>query len=147
MYKDHNDKFLAFTNVFRHVRYVLDKHAPLKNRSRLRSKYMKWPFRDNFLAYKKTETICDSLNKSTKEHYFVFISRKGFVSNKTFWNEVKPFLKNGGFLTNENIAIKCNGEIITDTTKLAGIFNTHYINIVEKSSATPPNIKGNPEIN
>ena len=27
MYKDHNDKFSAFTNVFS---YVLDKHAPLK---------------------------------------------------------------------------------------------------------------------
>ena len=75
MYKDHNDKFSAFTNVFR---YVLDKHAPLKtktirsnhapfmiknlreaimNRSRLRSKYLKWPSRENFLVYKKAKTI------------------------------------------------------------------------------------------
>ena len=29
MYKDHNDKFSAFTNVFSYVHYV-DKHAPLK---------------------------------------------------------------------------------------------------------------------
>ena len=30
MYKDHNDKFSTFTNVFR---YVLDKHAPLKTKT------------------------------------------------------------------------------------------------------------------
>ena len=34
---------------------------------------------------------------------------------------------------------------MTDTTKLEDIFNTHYINIVEKSSCTPPNTKRNPE--
>ena len=70
MYKDHNDKFSAFANEFR---YVLDKHVPLKtktirgnnapfmikklskaimNRSRLRSKYLKWPSGENFLEYK-----------------------------------------------------------------------------------------------
>ena len=97
------------------------------------------------MEYKKAKTICNSLNNSTKKAYFADISRKGFVSNKKFWNTVKPFLTNKGFLTNENIAIKCNKEIITDTTKLADIFNTHYVNIVEKSSGTPPNIKGNPE--
>ena len=46
---------------------------------------------------------------------------------------------------NENISIKCNGEIITDTTKPSDIFNARCINYVEKSSGTPPNIKGNPE--
>ena len=163
MYKDHSDKFSAFTNVFRNV---LDKYSPLKtktisgnhapfmtknlskaimNRCRLRSKYLKWPSRKTFLEYKKAKTICNSLNKSTKKAYFADISRKGFVSNKTFSNTVKPFLTNKGFPANENIAIKCNEEIISDTTKLAGIFNTHYINIVQKSSGTTPNIKGNPE--
>ena len=40
--------------------------------------------------------------------------------------------------------IKCNWKITTDTTKLADIFNIHYMNIVEKASGTPPDIKGNP---
>ena len=60
---------------------------------------------------------------------------------KTFWNTVKYFLTNKGFLNNENIAIKCNEEIIIDTTKLADIFNTYYINIVETPSGTSPNYK------
>ena len=140
-------------------RYVLEKyallntrtirgnHAPfviknlskaIMNRSRMKSEYLNWPSRENFLEYKKAKTICNGLNKSTKKAYFADISRKCFVSNKTFWNTVKPFLTNKGFLTNENIAIKCKGEIITDTTKIADIFNTHYINIIEKSSGTPP---------
>ena len=38
----------------------------------------------------------------------------------------QSFPTNKGFLTNENIAIKCKGEIITDATKLADIFNIHY---------------------
>ena len=103
----------------------------LMNRSRLRSKYLKWSFRENFFEYKKAQTICNSLNKSTKKAYFPDSSRS-FVSNKRFWKKVKPFLTNKAFLTNENIAIKCKGEIITDTTKFADIFNTHYINSVEK---------------
>ena len=91
MYKDHNDKFSAFTNVFR---YVLDKHAPLKtkairgnhapfitqnlnktimNRSRLRLEYLKWPSRENFFEYKKVKFISNSLSKSTKNAYFANI--------------------------------------------------------------------------
>ena len=53
----------------------------------------------------------------------------------------KHFEIQSSFLTNENIPIKCKGEIMTDTTKLEDIFNTHYINIVEKSSCTPPPIQ------
>ena len=98
MYKGHDNKCSAFTNVFRNV---LDKHAPVKpntirgnhapfmtkniSRFRLRSKYLKWLSRENFVGYKKTKTICNSLNKSTKKAYFEDISIKAFVSNKTFW--------------------------------------------------------------
>ena len=37
------------------------------------------------------------------------------------------------------------GRSTTDTTKLADIFNTYYINIVQRLSVTPPSIKENPE--
>ena len=70
------------------------------NRSRLKLKYLKWPSRENFLEYKKTKTICNSLNKSTKKAYFADSSRKSFASNKTIWNTAKPFLKNKAFLAN-----------------------------------------------
>ena len=57
----------------------------------------------NFLEHKKAKTICNSLNKSTKKPCVQDISRKGFVINKRFWNTVKLFLKNKGFLTNETL--------------------------------------------
>ena len=97
------------------------------DRSKLRSKYLKKLSRENFLEYKKTKTIYNILFKSTKKTYSADISGKGFFSYKIFWNTVKPFLTNKDFLTNQNIAIQCKGEIITDTTKFAEIFNTRYI--------------------
>ena len=84
-------------------------------------------------------------NKSTKKEYFKKVTNKGFVSNRVFWDTVKPFLTNKGFLTNENIGLEHKGEIISDDIKLAEIFNNHYINIVEKSSSVPPENIGNPD--
>ena len=66
------------------------------------------------------------------------------ANNKKFWNAVKPFLTNKGFLTNDNISTKVNDDLVTDKTKLANLFNLHYINIVENTSGAPPVIQGNP---
>ena len=86
-------------------RYVLDTHAPLRsktvrsnrapfmtknlskvimNRSRLRSKYLKWPSRENFFEYKKVKIICNSLNKSNKKAYFADISKRALLVIKHF---------------------------------------------------------------
>ena len=162
MYKRENDMSTTFTNV---VRFVLDKHAPLKTkitrgnqapfmtkslskaimtRSRLRSKYNKWPSRENFLAFKKAKNNCNNINKKAKKAYFERMNKQGSISSKSFWNTVKPFLTNKGFITSEDITIKNNEELVTDKSELAEIFNTHYINIVEKSSGIGPSVIGNP---
>ena len=52
---------------------------------------------------------------------------------------------NKGFLTNETIAIENKGKIVTDKFKLVNLFNSHYVNIAEKTSGCPPEIEGNPE--
>ena len=120
-------------NVFR---YVLDKHAPLKTKT-IRGNQA--PFMTKNLSNAiMNRSRLKGKNYQPKKDLLIF--QKGFVSNKTFWNTVKPFLTNKGLLTNGNIAIKCFVEIITDTTKLADIFNTRYINIVEKPSGTPSSI-------
>ena len=75
---------------------------------------------------------CCSEKKSAKKAYFRKVTGKGFVNNKEFWNTVKPFLTNEGFLKNETIAIENKGKIVTDKSKLVNLFNSHYINIVEK---------------
>ena len=66
------------------------------------------------MAFKDVKKFCNTLTKSVKKAYFRKVKRKGFVNNKAFWNTVKPFLTNKGFLTNEIIAVENNGEIVTD---------------------------------
>ena len=154
MYKSNNEMYSSFTKVFR---LVLDKDAPLKvkkvrgnrgpfmtkelskaimNKSKIRNKYQKQLSKENVLALKEAKKFCNKLTKPVKKAYFRKVTWKGFVNNKAFWNTVKPFLTNKGFLTNETIAIENKGKIVTDKSKLANLFNSHYINIVEKTSGT-----------
>ena len=97
------------------------------------------------MALKEAKKFCNKLPKSVKKAYFRKVTGKGFVNNKAFWNTVKTFLTNKGFLTNKTIAIENKGKIIPDKSKLVNLFNSHYINIVEKTSGCPPEIEGNPE--
>ena len=101
-------------------------------KSKIRNKYQKCSSRESFLALKEAKTFCNKLTKSVKKAYFRKVTERGFVNNKAF----KPFLTNKGFLTNETIAIENKGKIETDKSKLANLFNLHYINIVEKTSGT-----------
>ena len=110
----------------------------IMNRSKLRNRYIKWPSREHFLDYKKAKNTCINLNKFAKKSYFDKVTRKGFVSNKAFWNTVKPFLTNKGSLQTENVTV-------TDNSKLAHLFNKHYINMFESTSEMPPENIGNPE--
>ena len=80
-----------------------------------------------------------------KKSYFDKVTSKGFVSNKAFWNTVKLLLTNKGLLTNKSITIKHKDKIVTDNSKLAHLFNNHYINIAENTSGMPPENIGNPE--
>ena len=109
----------------------------IMNRCKLRNRYIKWPFRENVLDYKKAKNTCNNLSKFAKKFNFNKVTSKSFVSNKAFWNTLKPFLTNKGFLTNENITVKHKDKIVTDNSKLAHLFNNYYINIVENTSGMP----------
>ena len=65
-------------------------------------------------------------------------TEKGVVSNKDFWNLVKPFLSNKGGLSGNDITLVKEGKLITDDHALTEIFNDHYVNIVEKTSGKKP---------
>ena len=49
---------------------------------------------------------------------------------------MKPFLTNKGFTGNNNITLIHQNKIISDEKQLTKLFNSYYINIVEKSSDT-----------
>ena len=124
----------------------------LMEKSRLRNKYLNWPSRENFLAFKKIKNKANNLIKRSKKQYFETISSEGKTSSKVFWNAVKPFMTNKGIRINDNITIEAeiNEEIkikgkdkdvsikakdlIKDEKILVEMFNNHYVNIVEKTS-------------
>ena len=51
---------------------------------------------------------------------------------------MKPFLTNKGHINGEEIILKCDNETITESSVLLEMFNSHYINIVEKTSGKKP---------
>ena len=158
MYKSNKDMYTVFTNVFSSV---VNKHAPLKSRtirgnqgpfmnrelskaimkrSRMKNRYLKWPSWENFLNYTASKRLCNNLTKATKVDYFKKVTNnrgKSFVSNKSFWNTVKPFLTNKGFMTEDKIVIKNDDKIITEAEEISELFNNHYVNVVEKTTGFP----------
>ena len=47
--------------------------------------YLKWPSRENFLAYEKAENLCNSLNKKAKKTYFEKATENRVIGSKKFW--------------------------------------------------------------
>ena len=92
---------------------------------------------------KRAKNYCNNLTRTTKKNFFQRVTKSDFANNKKFRNAAKTFLTNKGFLTNDNISIKVNDDLVTDKTKLANLFNLHYINIAENTSGASPVIQGN----
>ena len=96
------------------------------------------PISENINAYKKQRNKCVTLRRQCIKQHLAKITEKGITTNKEFWYFIKPFLTNKGFSKNNDITLKNKKEIITDEKKLADLFNSHCINIVEISSGIKP---------
>ena len=125
----------------------------------MRNKYLKWPFRENFLAYKNVKKKCNTLTRKTKKRYFEYVAEnKNFATSKTFCNTVIPFITNKATISDENIKIKAEeyqniktknknksklvsiktNDLIKGESVLVEMFNNHYISIVQKTSDIAP---------
>ena len=154
-----DDPDQAYNDLVCTFRKLVDKHAPLKTkvlrgdtapfmtrelkkgiytRTRLQKRYKKNPTKENELKFKRQRNKCVSLRKKAIKQHFKQATENGLVSNRAFWNLVKPFLSNKGGLAGSDISLVKNNEIVTDDQQLTEIFNDHYINIVEKSSGVKP---------
>ena len=133
---DANENYFLLTDKFSKI---VDKHAPLKRkvlrgnhapfinkelrkaiytRTRLKNKFNKIPSEENKILYKKQRNICVSLRKKAIKRYFSEIASKGIMTNKDFWKVIKPFLTNKGCLTNSDIMLIDNDQMITDDKKI-----------------------------
>ena len=95
------------------------------------------PLRENFSALKSAKNLCNNLIKTNKKSYFQKVTQKGFANNEAFWNTIKPFLTNKGFLTSDVIWLTQENETITDKKKITHSFNSHYVNIEKKHQVKP----------
>ena len=102
-------------------------------RSRFRNKFCKNPTKENEKLYKKQRNKCVALRRKCIKEYFHNISNKNTVTNKNFWNFIRPFLVNKGLLNSSEIMLRKEKKIITDTKEIVQLLNDHYINIVERS--------------
>ena len=118
----------------------------------MKSRYLEWPFTENFLAYKKVKNKFNSLTGRTKRNYFAnIVKAESNQTSKSFWNSVKLFIINKGTVsegkiainpeTDEIIKIKDKYEIsikvhglINNKKALVEMFNHNYINIVETTA-------------
>ena len=138
---------------------VVNVHAPLKTkivrgndapfvdkqlrkaiytRTRLKNKIHRNPSKENKMAYKKQRNFCVSLRRKCMKNYLKKLTEKGLTTNKSFWKFMKPFLTNKGFTGNNDITLIHQNKIISNEKQLTKLFNSYYINIVEKSSDTKP---------
>ena len=67
---------------------------------------------------------------------FKKLTEKGLTTKKTFWKFLKPFLTNKGFIGNNDIELIHKNKIISYEKQLTKLFNSCYINVVEKSRGT-----------
>ena len=107
------------------------------NKSKTRNRNLKWSSRENILAMKCAKNLCNNLIKTNKKSYFQKVTEKGFANNKAYWNTIKPFLTNKGFLTSDSISLTKENETITDKKTITHSFNTHYVNIVKNHQVKP----------
>ena len=154
LYKKCDDSYTKMSEIFSEVlnyhglfkqKSVRGNHAPFMARelskaimanSKVKNSYVKWPSRENFVAYEKAKNKCNSLTRKAKRKLFKEATKIGVMSNRTFWNAVKPLLTNKGCMTNDCISTEKDGDIVRDEEVLVELFNENYINIAEISSGS-----------
>ena len=130
---DSNDADLSYRNLSSTF------HAPLKTkfqrgntapfmnqqlqktiytRSRLKKRLIKNPTQENRRKFKKQRNKCVSLRKKAMKTHFKEATKNGTLSNKEFWDRVKPLLSYKGGLTNSDIFLVKNDTVVTDDQEL-----------------------------
>ena len=97
------------------------------DRSRLKNRYFKIRTPDNWLTYKKQRNYCVSLFRNEKNIFYHHLDTKSVTDNKLFWKVIKPSFSDK-VVSNENITLVENNEIISNENKICEIFNDFFSN-------------------
>ena len=85
-------------------------------RSRFRNNFCKNPTKENEKLHKRQRNKCVAVRKKCiKEYFHNFLSNNNIVTNKVFWNYIRPFFVNKGSLNSSEIMLRKEKKIVTDT--------------------------------
>ena len=153
---DPSENYDFLTNTFINI---VNNHAPLKKKfirgnqapfmtrnlrkeihtkSSFRNEFCKNPTKENEKLYKKQRNKCVALRRKCIKEYFHSMSNNNIVTDKNFWNFIRPFLVNKGLLNSNENMLRKEKKIITDTKEIVQVLNNHYINIVKRSCGEKP---------
>ena len=102
----------------------------IKERTRLRSTFLKNSTVANKLSYTKQINVCVSLLRKIKREYFANLNENNITDNRKFWQIVKTFLSDKN-KSREKITLVKNEEIISDDGEMANSLNKYFSNIVK----------------
>ena len=115
-------------------------------RSKLKSKYRGNKTPENREKYKAQRNKCVYIRREAIKKKFSNTISCGVISSKDFYKLVKPYLSEKGALTNNDITLVDDDEIVTDRKRIVEIFNKYYVNIVKIATGKSPiSIKDNEE--
>ena len=158
---------MDYQNFTKNVTKLLDKHAPLKikkvrgnqssfmnkelskaimKRSLFRSKYLKNRNNENRANYKKQRNLCVKLRKFAINNAFKKSTTEIKENSSPFYKILKPFMKNKGVLSSNDITLFEKGRYITNDKNIGDIFNDYYINIIEYSTGKKPDSTDKTEV-
>ena len=141
---------LGYAHFQRVFLRVLDKHAPMKNktlrandkpfmnkalrgaimrRSFLKNRYFKLRTEESHKEFKKQRNYTKRLLKRETKKYWANLDLKKFTDNKKFWDTVKPLLSQSGSIQ-QKITLVEKGSIISDDNEIAETFNKFFIEAV-----------------
>ena len=100
----------------------------IMTRSRLRNTYLETWTSKNRVTYKRQRNFSPFLLKRTKSECFLNLNINDLNDNKVFWQKTKPFFSDKGLEIN-NISLKEENELISNSSTLANLFNNYFISI------------------
>ena len=99
----------------------------------LRRKFNKYKNQSYWDKYRKQRNYVTKLKRESMLIYFK--ERCTNTTNaKEFWNTISPFMTDKNCVSNNNIPLLENGEIVSDQERVTNIFNDYFINITANFS-------------
>ena len=143
--------YAEFENIFKSV---INRHAPIKTkilrgnnqphvtkdlrkaimkRSKLKNIANRTKNPEDIARYRRQRNLVVGMNRQAKKSFFSNHAH----TNTSFWKTIKPFFNSKSAPLGERLLIVENEEVISDSSKIASIFNA-YFNTIATNLDIPP---------